>query len=158
MRPIINIAVIMIALAVSFSVSAEILQCDSENVTIKGPIKTKYLRMGHSVFSGSLNVQIYDQQKIVSTSTLTIFNGDIQDDVSYSSESARDQSGQPVRFSIVHDGASFIQIGDSSLQFTPHCQITPDTSPPIACPSDPSLGQRCHLYQGKCICYQHNGH
>lgn len=123
MRRIISPAVLMITLAVTVSASAEMIQCESGNVKISGHIQTKYLRMGHSLFSGNLDVLVYDHRKIVSATTVTIFSGDIQDDSSFSTTTPTAQNGQPVRISIFQDGLSLLQIGSTSLQFVPHCQI-----------------------------------
>lgn len=158
MRTIIRAAVLMMTLGITVSTSAEILQCDSGNVKISGHIQTKYLRMGHSLFSGNLDVLIYDHRKIVSATTITVFSGNIQDASSISSRLATAQSGQPARISIIQDGPSLLQIGSSSLQFVPHCQILADVSPAKTCSSSISLGLSCQTIQEKCICYQHNGH
>ena len=158
MKTIISTAILMITMAISVSASAEMLRCESENVKISGHIQTRYLTMGHSVFSGNLNVLIYDHRKIVSASTVTIFSGDIQDESSINSSIAKDQAGQPARISIVQDGSSLLQIGSSSLQFAPHCQILANTTSPVTCSSNISLGLSCQTIQGKCICHQHNGH
>ena len=158
MRAIFSTAVLMITLAVTVSASAEMLQCESGNVKITGHIQTKYLRMGHSLFSGNLNVLIYDHRKIVSASTVTVFSGDIQDESSISSSIAKDQDGQQARISVVQDGSSILQIGSSSLQFAPHCQIFADATNANTCSSNISLGLSCQTIQGKCICHQHNGH
>ncbi len=128
MRTIISAAVFIITSALAVSASAEMLQCESGNVKISGHIQTQYLRMGHSHFRGNLDVLIYDHRKIVSASTVTVFNGDIQDQSFITSLIARDQNGQQAHIDIVQDGPSLLQIDGSTFQFTPNCRISSDTT------------------------------
>lgn len=158
MKTFIQTVILILTLSTAFNASAETIQCESENVKISGQIQNHYLRKGHSVFSGNLNLQIYDHQKIISVSTITVFRGDIQDDTSIQSTATQDQNGQPVRINLTQDESSFLQIGSSTLHLKPNCQITPDTPTAQHCLPGTSIGLTCQIIQGQCICHQHNQH
>ena len=152
-----RISQIVIAAAVMIAantVYADNLECNSENLRISGQIYTKYIRMGHSVFSGTLTVFTYKQRVITSSTNVIVNSGDIQDDESIQSSSIF-ANGVQGFLEINQNEVSKIQIGNQSIQFVPFCKIIPSTtvSNYQSNPSqsfaeklrvDPVTGQICH--------------
>lgn len=104
--------------------SQELLECNSGNVKISGIVNTRYLRMGHSLFTGNLSVYFYDHRRIVSSSRINVLSGDIQDEISIDTSMAKDALNRPVELNIQQDSLSTIKVGNSEVKFTPHCEIT----------------------------------
>ena len=105
------------------AVAFEKLSCESENVKIVGNLKTRYIGMGHSTFSGDLTVFFYDRRKIVDSVKIKVFNGNIQDSISMNTSIARTESDEQAKLNIEFDRHSTLQIGSEKIQFQPHCEI-----------------------------------
>ena len=148
--------VLLFCLAISSSSLADTIQCESENVTIRGDVDLHYLRMGHSTFEGYLSMTV-NQNGLAETYTTYVRSGQIQDDSVYFSNQ-RDSDGKLLTLEANDTLESQLTIDGRSFLFIPRCTVAASPQSPQACPVGASVDRICGIVNGACVCHYRNTH